>query len=378
MYNTPLSIGRAVTALGFALAAASLAHAQGGAPNAEGRTAEQVYRNIKVLKGTPASELIVSMHLINAATGLDCTYCHVEGAFDRDDKKPKETARQMMQMMIDLNKRSFGSRQRVTCYTCHRGHPQPLNMPVFPVANPEAPPAPALPTVDEILTRYADALGGQQAIRKIVSRTITGTQYIPAGPGGRIPVPATVERTQKAPNLFVNTYRTATYTIADGFDGTKAWSQDMTGRVTEPLDIDQRRATIDADFYLPLHLKQQYAKMEAQGIERVNDRDAYVLVGAPADGVPERFYFDTHTGLLLRKQTALPTPTGNSPFEVNHEDYRDTGGGAKLPYRITMYPITARTTLHTAATLQVTRVQDNAPIDNAKFAKPDPKAPARQ
>ena len=267
MRNPLVCWGRIAVLLGLALAGAMLTHAQ-GAPAAEGKTAEQVYKNIQVLKGAPADQLIQSMHLLRGALGVDCEFCHDER--DRAaDTDAKATARKMMQMMIDLNKSSFNGRQVVTCYTCHQGRPQPRGVLALPVTESEEVPKVALPSVDQILAKYVEALGGEQAIRKVTSRVVTGTQYIPTGPGGVVPVPATIEIDQKAPNLTVNIYHTATYTISNGFDGTKAWSQDMRGRVIEPPSVDQGRVKRDADFYVPLNLKQQYTRTVVRGVERV-------------------------------------------------------------------------------------------------------------
>jgi hypothetical protein len=339
-------------------------------PANEGKTAEQVYKNIKVLQGTPANELNQSMHLMKGATGMDCLYCHIEREWEKDVKPAKEVARAMITMMMDINKRNFGGRQVVTCNTCHNGRPIPAAMPVFPVYEPKEVVKPALPTVDQILAKYVQALGGEAAIRKITSRTITGTQYIPTGPGGTVPTPAAVERYQKAPNLAVTIYRAPAYAISQGFDGTAAWSQDQSGRVTNPVTLDVARAARAADFYEPVNLKREYAQMTVKGIESVNNRDAYLVVGVPQGDLPESLYFDTQTGLLLRKQTVLPTPIGNSPLQVDFDDYRDTGSGVKFPFLIHMNPATARTELAPEATLRVTKVEDNKAIDDAKFAKP--------
>ena len=368
-------------AIGFAacliFGAALLAHAQG--PAMDGKTAEQVYKNIKVLTGAPASQVTQSMHLIEGATGMDCTVCHVEGAFDKDDKPQKATARKMMQMVMDLNKNSFGGEQVVTCYTCHHGSPVPSNMPLVPTAKPvtELETKAALPSVDQILAKYVAALGGEQAVRKVTSRVITGTQYIPTGPGGGVPMPATIERDQKAPNLVVNIYHTPTYTISDGFDGSQAWSQDPRGRVTQPLAIDQGRAKRDADFYLPLNLKQTYPLMQVHEVATVNGHEAYEVIAKPQGDTAERLYFDVLSGLLIRRESALPTPAGQSPFLVDYDDYRDTGSGAKFPYLITMSPASARTVLYGTTTIYVTKVEDNTPIDASKFAKPESKAAAQ-
>ena len=62
-------------------------------PANEGKTAEQVYKNIKALQGTPANELNQSMHLMKGAVGLDCLYCHIEREWEKDVKPAKEVAR---------------------------------------------------------------------------------------------------------------------------------------------------------------------------------------------------------------------------------------------------------------------------------------------
>jgi hypothetical protein len=380
--STLRSIRGAVIVLAPVLFATLLASAQNGQP-AQTRKAEEQFKNIQVWKETPANELIPAMHLIEGQTGMDCTYCHVEDARDKDDKKPKETARRMMRMMDSLNQMYFNGQQVITCYTCHRGKPMPVNEPMVPTAEPVlADPMIAglkvtLPSVDQILSKYVEALGGEQALRKITSRVVTGTTFIPSGPGGAIPLPASVERLEKAPNLVVNTYKTPTSTSADGFDGTRAWSQNAAGRVTDVQGVDQQRAQRDADFYLPLDLKQQYAKMEVRGTERVNQHDAYLVVGTPKNDLPERLYFDALTGLLLRKVTVLPTQAGNSPFQVDYHDYRDTGSGVRFPYEITMSPANPHVVLDTTATIHVTSVKENEPIDNARFAKPASRQPAR-
>ena len=362
-----------VSVVGLVLAVAGFASAQVSPAN-EGKTAEQVYKNIKVMQGTPANELNQSMHLMKGAVGLDCIYCHIEREWDKDVKPPKEVARMMIVMMNDINMRQFGGRQVVTCNTCHNGHPVPAAMPVFPVFEPTVAPKPALPTVDQILAKYVEALGGEPALRKVTGRVITGTQYIPTGPGGVVPTPAAVERYLKAPNLAVTIYKAPTYAIAQGFDGTTAWSQDQAGRVTEPVKLDVGRSARAADFYEPLNLKREYAQLTVRGIEKVNGRDAYLVVGVPQGDKPESLYFDTQTGLLLRKQTVLPTPIGDSPFQMDFEDYRDTGSGVKVPFVIHMNPANARTELAPNATLRVTKVEDNVAIDSARFAKPAPPA----
>src|SRR5271166_3552897 len=94
------------------------------------KTAVQQFKNIQVLKDIPADQLIPAMQFITASLGVECQFCHVEGAFEKDDKKPKVTARKMIEMMIILNQDNFDGHREVTCYSCHRGSIDPVATPV--------------------------------------------------------------------------------------------------------------------------------------------------------------------------------------------------------------------------------------------------------
>ena len=361
--------------LGFL--APSVAHAQV-------KTAEQQFKNIKVLQGTPADQVVVGMHLIEAALGVECEYCHVENDFPKDDKKTKETARNMIKMVRELNNNNFSGQQVVTCYTCHHGSPKPQGLVALPdttslwVPYGTEPQMPKLPSVDQILDKYVQGLGGEQAIRKVTSRVITATRDVPTGPGGTIPIPAQMEEYLKAPNLTMTVNRAATFSTAEGFDGTTAWLQNAMGMVGDAPALDLARDKRSGGLYEPVSLKQEYSRMEVLGVEKVNGRDAYVVAGYPENDSAERLYFDVTTGLLLRKMTILPTPFGSSPYEVDYDDYRDTGSGVKMPFWIRMIPATPRSAMSSRSSIRIQKVQDNAGVDSSKFSKPQPRAAAAQ
>src|SRR5271166_5237461 len=97
---------------------------------AEPKKAEEQFKNVQTLKGIPADQLIPAMQFISASLGVECEFCHVQGAFEKDDKKPKQTARKMMEMMITINQENFDGKREVTCYSCHRGSTDPAATPV--------------------------------------------------------------------------------------------------------------------------------------------------------------------------------------------------------------------------------------------------------
>jgi len=147
--------------------------AQSGAPKAttaptRPKLAEEEYKNIQALKGIPAEQVIPSMQFIAASLGVECEYCHVAHANEKDDKKPKVTARKMISMMMAINTDNFEGPREVTCYSCHRGSTNPVGTPIIMDEEPrraggeEEKPGegkPALPTADELLDKYLAAIG---------------------------------------------------------------------------------------------------------------------------------------------------------------------------------------------------------------------------
>jgi hypothetical protein len=89
--------------------------------------AGQVYQNIQIIQ-EPAWRLPSGMMSLTRWLGVDCAYCHTLNEFEKDDKPPKKTARQMFKMVHDINENFPGTGPgnfKVTCWTCHRGSTTP-------------------------------------------------------------------------------------------------------------------------------------------------------------------------------------------------------------------------------------------------------------
>src|SRR5579864_1544573 len=82
-------------------------HAQnngGGATATLGKKIEEVSKNIKVLNGMPADQIIATMEFYEASLNVGCEFCHSPGGLDKDDLKTKDTTRKMILMVRALNK----------------------------------------------------------------------------------------------------------------------------------------------------------------------------------------------------------------------------------------------------------------------------------
>ena len=326
---------------------------------------EEVFKNIQVLKGVPSSELIPAMQFISSSLGVECSFCHVEGHFDRDDKKPKQTARAMIRMMSGLNANSFEGRREITCNSCHRGTRKPA---ATPMVETEVPPNPGaahsepqtlpanLPTVSELIEHYIQALGGSAAIEKISSRVETGTANLNGQTVGT-EIFTQVPEKQTFVHHLAGGDRTATY------DGRIGWSS-VAGRPTREMHgADIEAARIAADLHFPLHIQQTFPELRAEYPEKIGDRETYVLVGIRKSQLRAKFYFDEQSGLLMRLELYAESPLGLDPAQIDFADYRDVDG-VQVPFRVTI------SQPGSSSIIQDEDVRQNIPIDATKFAKP--------
>src|SRR5438046_9958045 len=146
---------------------------------------EDVFKNVRVLKGISVYQFMETMGFFSAALGYNCTNCHGDEVLGNWEKYAvdlplKRTARWMIQVVNTINKDLFGGREAVTCYTCHRGSPSPKVVPSLLEQYSEPPAddpneveihrrAPAAPAADAILNRYIQALGGDERLAALTS-----------------------------------------------------------------------------------------------------------------------------------------------------------------------------------------------------------------
>src|SRR5580698_1159688 len=354
------------------------AQAQSGAAPAAGsaagpKKAEEQFKNIQTLKGIPADQLIPAMQFIAASLGVECEFCHVEGAFEKDDKKPKLAARKMIEMMFAINKENFEGHREVTCYSCHRGSADPIGTPLVTAegAKPgtgEAKQAEETkdegaeatnasgPTADQLFDKYLQAAGGAAATEKITSRVMKGT--ITFG-DKNVPIDIFSKDLDKRVS-FMHTPEGDSVTVFDGHEGWLRFPRQPVHEMHGP-DIDG--AAMDADLQFAAHVKGMFSEAQVRGTQKIDDHDAYLVIARREGKPPLRLYFDKQSGLLLRLVRYGETPLGRLPTQIDYADYREAGG-VKIPFRWTLARPAGK------FTIQVSEVKQNVLVDDAKFAKP--------
>ena len=336
------------------------------------KTAVQQFKNIEVLKDIPADELIPTMQFIAGALGVDCEFCHVQHAMDKDDKKEKQTARKMMAMELTLNADHFDGHIEVTCFTCHRGSPHPINIPILSPEIANKPPhehaeanesaaKPNLPTAEVILDKYLTATGGADAFHKIKTRIEKGT--IDAM-GEKYPV----EIYSEGPDKRVSISHPSFGESVTAFNGQVGWLGSPRG--THPMGtLENEAARMDAQLYFPARVRELFQEFNVLPGETVGGHATYLVTAKGAGLPPVKLYFDQQSGLLLRQVRYAETPLGRNPTQVDYADYRETDG-VKIPYQWTL------TRTNGSFTIQIQTVQQNAAIDEKLFVMPPPAPPA--
>ena len=375
------------------------------APPPEGTTAGQVYKNIQVLGELPANRLMPAMHDMSTALGQECGFCHVEDLAS-DAKPMKDIARRMITMTQAINSDSFAGQARVGCDTCHRGATLPIVVPsvqpplrtgdyTWPVEHGE--PATPLPTADQILAAYEQALGGRDALSAVRTRVhiMRRQVYMGAVSVGVMPLEPSgvtdVIRYARMPNKIIASHHATDGRFLlwlGGCDGQICWSGENSGAgipvgsdrpVRDSTYAQQARSFHNNYFYgyMPFDLEQftsHHARLEVRSRQTIRlaigpgedvVRDTYLVVGyVKGSDVPEYMYFDVENGLLVRRLNGNPTIFGPNYQQIDFSDYRDVGTGTKVPFlHINQhYDERSRET--------VTLVQDNVPIDDSVFLKP--------
>jgi photosynthetic reaction center cytochrome c subunit len=336
--------------------------------NAQEKAVQPRFKNLQVLKDVPPDQLIPAMQFISASLGVECEFCHVRDAFDKDDKPSKQTARRMIQMMFALDADQFHGERAVTCYTCHRGSAKPVSIPMVDgaapyvsearsAANPAAQASRTnLPSANDVIEKYIRGVGGAAAIQNVLSRVESGTVTFGAGP------PFPIEILSKSPSRQAMIVHLPAGDSSTVFDSQNGWFRSPAGPVRDMPQADIEGAKLDADLQFPINVEKTFQELKVVRTERISDHDAILLFATNSSGPPLELYFDRESGLLLRQLRFGSSPVGLNPTQIDYDDYK-TFDGVQVPLHLVI------TRPNRTLNIRLFQVKHNVPVDDAKFAR---------
>ncbi len=218
-------------------------------------------------------------------------------------------------------------------------------------------------TVDELMAKHVEAIGGEANLRKLTSRVATAEVDLEQQ---GIKAASTIYA--KAPNLVASeitlialgkTIATG-YDIFDGKSGEQLYSFAPVSRYSGKRLEDAR---LSSDFYGPLNWKKNFEKAEILKVVKCGEEECYAVEFEPENGTKFTEFYSTKTFLLMRREGVIPSSTSSTslPYTVHYEDYREVDG-VKLAFK---------TTNNTAGNGNVvtrfTSVKHNVPVDDKVF-----------
>jgi photosynthetic reaction center cytochrome c subunit len=364
----------------------------------KGPLAEQVFKNIQVLKGIPVDDFMETMGIMAAALQFDCSDCHTNaGTQNVDwaaDTPRKRMARRMVTMVTTINKDNFGGRQMVTCWSCHRNRDRPLTTPTMETiyGMPEYQPddvitqGAGMPQPTTILDKFIEASGGAQRLAGLTSFVGRGTSVGFGGFGGGGDVEIVAKAPDKRSTIILFKEETGRGDQIRTYDGKTGW-------VRTPLNVlgefqlfgsDLDGARFDAQLSFPGQLKQILTNLRTGPPTTIKDLPAPssqsslqkdvqldqshlvdVVQGTGPRNLLVTLFFDRQTSLLLRELRYGAGPIGRVPTQIDYADYRDVNG-IKLPFHITYAWLDGRDSI------VLNDIKTNVPVNESKFGKPAP------
>lgn len=180
-----------------------------------------------------------------------------------------------------------------------------------------------LTTADAVLDKYFTAVGGKEKIRTIQDMTVNSTADIQ----GR-----TMEMEMKL--KMPNKYKQVSYMMGNEAGGTtydgSTLSRSMRGQQTTKQGKEALMEVLQGHPFPELYYDTLGVQKKLVGLEKVDDKDAY-KIQYTADGKEWFDYFDTRTGLKVKRTATNESPRGKVETDVRFGDYKEVNG-IKFPF----------------------------------------------
>ena len=224
-------------------------------------------------------------------------------------------------------------------------------------------------SVDEILGKHFQALGGLEKLKAARSFRMTGRMVLGQG------MEATFLRVQKRPNLVRMEFTIQGITGVQAYDGQTAWMHMpfMGQSAPEVMPEDLAKAAIEeAEFDGPLmDYAARGSTVELMGKEPVEGTETFKVKLTRKTGEVTYYYLDSEYYLPLKSDTKRTIQGRELPMSTTYGDYKDVGG-LIIPHSLQISGQGPG-----IQTLLLDKVEVDVPLDDAQFKMPAPPAPPK-
>lgn len=180
-----------------------------------------------------------------------------------------------------------------------------------------------LTTADAVLDKYFAAVGGKEKLRTIQDMTTAAITDIQ----GRT---LEMETKLKMPNKYKQvSYMMGNEAGGATYDGSTL-SRSMRGQQTTKQGKEAMMEFLQSHPFPELYYDTLGVEKKLVGVEKVDDKDAY-KIQYTADGKDWFDYFDTQTGLKVKRTATIESPRGKMETDVRFGNYKEVNG-IKFPF----------------------------------------------
>ena len=218
-------------------------------------------------------------------------------------------------------------------------------------------------TVDSILAKYVQTIGGTARIQAVQSLRRTGRF---TGGGG---FEAVVVQENKRPNRVRQEFSLQGMTGINAYDGTTGWKIEPWQGKKDPESLSEeemRDILEESDFDGPLiNYQQKGNRIEFVGMDQVEGTDAFKLKVTLANGDVRYFYLDTDYYVPIRIETKRMIRGAEQEFETSLGDYKEVAGWY-LPHSFETGPRGS----DNKSKITFDKIEANVTIDDRRFQRP--------
>lgn len=217
-------------------------------------------------------------------------------------------------------------------------------------------------TVDEIISKYVQAIGGKDLLGKINSVYTESTM-------DAMGMQATVKNTTLNGKGMKQEMDIMGSLMVTCFTDKGGWSINPMAGATTPEDMPEGQYNSGKDQIVVgapfINYAEKGYKAELMGNEAVGDINAYKIKLTSPDSISSIYYFDPNNSYLVKSVQEVEMQGQMIDNVITYSDYRQTEGYA-IPYKIDMVMAGGQFSM----SMTVTKIELNKPVDEAIFTKP--------
>ncbi|MEQ1823690.1 MAG: photosynthetic reaction center cytochrome c subunit family protein [Fimbriimonadaceae bacterium] len=283
-------------------------------------TCEQVFKNIKVMNGVPATDMIPAMEFMSASLGYQCSDCHDPKDYAAETRT-KESARNMVLLQRDINTKYFNGKLEVTCMSCHNGKEHPSSTPIPNGLNLRHERFETTIKPEELFAKHVSAVGkAPSKLSRIGSLTAPDDAT-------HKPTTSPLEFIQESGNKFsmvAAERKVASDGMQVSYGGNPMFDEPAAifGRLGRAWRGDQAFAGLE--------------RTTISGKDKIGKSEVIVVRGTrPATTSTEELYFDAKSGLLLRLVNIKRSTLGAVVSSIDYSNYKSVNG-CKVPMKVVL------------------------------------------